>query len=122
MDTKDNILAEKSLAFGERMVKCFRFLSEEKKEFVMSKQLYRSGTSIGANIHESIFAQSRADFISKLKIALKEAGETSYWIRLLHRTGFFDDDAFKSVMNDCDELIRLLIASINTASEDTDSK
>ena len=116
METKGNILADKSLDFGERMVNCFKFLSAEKKEYVMSNQLYRSGTSIGANIHESIFAQSRADFVSKLRIALKEAGETSYWIRLLHRTGYMDDKMYNSVLNDCDELIRLLIASINTAN------
>ena len=82
----------------------------------MSNQLYRSGTSIGANIHESIFAQSRADFVSKLRIALKEASETSYWIRLLHRTGYMNDKMYNSVLNDCDELIRMLIASINTAN------
>ena len=116
METNNNLLAEKSLDFGERMANCYKYLCSNKEEYVMSKQLYRSGTSIGANIHESIFAQSRADFINKLKIALKEAGETSYWIKLLHRTEYFDDSMYKSVMKDCDELIRLLIASINTAS------
>ena len=115
MEFKNNILAEKSLDFGIRVVNCYKFLSSERQEYVASKQLYRSGTSIGANIHESIFAQSRADFVSKLRIALKEAGETSYWIRLLYRTAYLDKKTYQSIMSDCDELIRLLIASINTA-------
>jgi len=120
METKNNLLAEKSLDFGIRIVKCFKYLTNDKHEQVMAKQLYRSGTSIGANVHESIFAQSRADFVNKLKIALKEAGETSYWIRLLHKTEYMDDSMFMSIMDDCDELIRLLIASIKTASSSTD--
>ena len=88
--------------------------AKRKKEFVMSKQLLRCGTSIGANVHEAIYGQSRADFASKLNISLKEASETSYWIVILSRTGFLDEILYKSIKYDLDEIIRILIASLKT--------
>ena len=114
---ENNILAEKSLDFGVRTVNCYKFLCSEKKEYVMSKQMYRSGTSIGANIHEGLQAQSKADFISKMAVALKEASETSYWLRLLVRTDYINETMFQSLSADCDELSRLLTAIIKSARE-----
>lgn len=112
--TESNILADKTVSFAARIVKCYQYLQEERKEFVMSKQLLRSGTSIGANIHEAIFGQSKADFISKLSISLKEASETSYWIVVLKSGGYLDEPAYASLKNDVDEIIRILISSIKT--------
>ena len=94
-----------------------RLLQEEKKEYVLSKQLLRSGTSIGANVSESQQAQSRPDFINKLNIALKEAYETNYWLRLLHETAFLTDDGFQSMIADCQELERLLISIVKATKE-----
>ncbi len=89
----------------------------EKNEFIMSKQLFRSGTSIGANIHEGIQAQSKADFISKFGIALKEASETSYWLVVLNRAKYLDDVSYLSLKSDIDEIIRILVASIKTTKK-----
>ncbi|MBQ9286239.1 MAG: four helix bundle protein [Bacteroidaceae bacterium] len=113
----NNILAEKSTNFGVRMVHCHQFLTREKKEYVLSKQIYRSGTSIGANIHEGVFAQSKADFISKLGIALKEAGETAYWLKLLFRSNYLDEHLYNSLHTDCEELIKILTATIKSSKE-----
>ena len=99
-----NVIHEKSYHFALRIVKLCNYLQKEKRESVMSKQLLRSGTSIGANVAESEHAQSRADFCSKLNIALKEAAETDYWLRLLHDSGFLNDKDFKSVFADCKEI------------------
>ncbi len=88
---KDNILLDKSFAFAIRVVKACKYLSEEKKEFVISKQFLRSGTSIGANCEEAVGGQSKADFVSKISIAYKEARETKYWIRLLYATNYFEE-------------------------------
>lgn len=117
--TVNNILADKSIAFSIRIVHCYKYLTEERKEFIMSKQLFRSGTSIGANIHEGMQAQSKPDFISKLSIALKEASESSYWITLLHKTEYLDDNSFSSLKSDLDEIIRILISSIKTSKKNT---
>lgn len=114
---QNNILAEKSTEFGTRIVRFNQFLCKEKKEFILSKQIYRSGTSIGANIHEGIYAQSKPDFISKLSIALKEAGETSYWLKVLYRAEYIDEPLFKSLKNDCDELIKILTATIKSSKD-----
>ena len=111
---ENNVLADKTVSFAARIVKCCQYLEKEKKEFVMSKQLLRSGTSIGANIHEAIFGQSKADFISKLNISLKEASETSYWIVVLKSGGYLDESAYASLKKDVDEIIRILISSIKT--------
>ncbi len=95
-------------------MKLARYLQEEKKEFILSKQLIRSGTSIGANIVESQQAQSRADFISKLSIALKEASETDYWLRLLKATDYLSESEFTSIIADCKELEKILTSIIKT--------
>ncbi len=115
--TENNILVDKAIDFAIRIVNCYSYLVNEKKEYVMSKQVFRSGTSIGANIHEAIQGQSRADFISKLNISLKEASETSYWLILLHRTSFLEDKMYLSLKKDIDEIIRILISSIKTAKK-----
>ena len=105
----------KSKRFAVRIVKLYRYLCEEKREYVISKQLLKSGTSIGANVCEAQQAQSRADFLSKLSIALKEAAETDYWLRLLHATEHINDQQYASLIEDCRELERLLTAIIKSA-------
>ena len=110
----NNVLAEKTLNFAVRVVKCCHYLQEEKKDFVISNQLLRSGTSVGANVHEAVYAQSKADFISKLSIALKEASETSFWLVLLHRTDYLEEKVYVSLKSDIDEIIRITVSSIKT--------
>ena len=113
----NNIVREKSFRFALRIVKLCQYLQKEKREHVMTKQLLRCGTSIGANVAESEHAQSRADFTSKLNIALKEAAETDYWLRLFHESGYLSDAEFRSVYADCKEMERLLAAIVKTAKE-----
>ena len=113
----NNTIQEKSFRFAVRIVNLCRYLQTEQKEFVLTKQLLKSGTSIGANVSESQQAQSRPDFVSKLNIALKEAYETNYWLRLLHETNFLTDDAFQSIITDCQELERLLVSIVKTSKE-----
>ena len=110
----ESVLRTKCDDFALRIVNCYRFLCQEKNEFVMSKQLLRCGTSIGANVTEGIYAQSRNDFISKLSISLKEAQETSYWLRLLLKSGYLGKNEFTSIHNDNEEIIKLLTASIKS--------
>ena len=117
---KDNILIDISIAFAARIVKLHAYLNKEKKEHIISKQVVRSGTSIGANINEANYGQSKADFISKLHIALKETAETEYWIRLLSLSDYLDEAMTKSLLQDCLEIKRILIASINTAKDNND--
>ncbi len=105
---KENVVQKKSYAFALRIVKLYRWLCEEIKEYVLSKQLLRSGTSIGANVEEAIGGQSEKDFLSKMTIAYKEARETHYWLRLMHDSGLIDQAAFESIISDCDELLKLL--------------
>ena len=112
MPRKESVLREKSENFTTRIIKLYQYLSETKHERTISNQIYRSGTSIGANIAESINAQSRADFISKLSIALKEANETEYWLKSLYNGNFIDEKGFKSMFNDNEELIKMLVKSI----------
>lgn len=112
---KDNVLKTKSYKFALRMVKLFQYLSGEKKEYVLSKQILRSGTSIGANIEEAYQGESKADFIHKLAVANKEAFETHYWIRLLKDSEILEIKIAESLLIDCDELQRMLISSIKTA-------
>ena len=111
----ENILAVKSFHFAVRIVKLCRLLNENKREYTLTKQLLRSGTSIGANVTEAQQAQSRADFISKLSIALKEAAETNYWLRLLHATDYLSAAEYESITADCKELERILTAAVKTA-------
>lgn len=107
----------KSYAFALRTIKAYKFLSSEQREFVLSKQMLRSGTAIGALIREAEHAESKADFIHKLSIALKEANETEYWLMLLHDTDYIDDKSFSSIIIDCQELIEMLISIIKTSKE-----
>lgn len=111
---KESVLKNKSKAFALRIINMYKFLCDDKKEFVLSKQVLRSGTSIGANIAEAFYAQSDADFVAKLYISRKEAGETHYWIELLRESGFIDNEAASSILNDCEELQKLLTSSIKT--------
>lgn len=112
---KDNAIVDKSKAFAIRIIKLYKYLVSEKQEYTLSKQVLRSGTSIGANVRESLRAQSRADFISKQNIALKEADETCYWLELLHETDFIPDNEFESIYTEANEIIRLLVSIIKTA-------
>lgn len=109
----NNVIVDKSKAFAIRIVKLANYLIN-KKEFVISDQIKRSGTSIGANVKEAICGQSRADFYSKINIALKEASETEYWIEILHETGYISEAAFVSIYTDCKELIKILTAISKT--------
>ena len=112
---KDNAVEVKSKAFAIRVVRMYQFLTAEKREFVMSKQLLRSGTSIGANIREGTQAFSKNDFIYKMSIALKESNETCYWLEILHETDYLTEAQFKSLYNDSNELLRILTSIIKTA-------
>ena len=112
-----SILKDKSYGFAIRVVRLYQFLCDEKREFVLSKQLLRSGTAVGALIREAEFGQSKADFTSKMSIALKEANETLYWFELLKDTGYLNEKMFQSIAEDCEELIKLLIASVKTAKQ-----
>ena len=114
---KENLLIDKSIAFATRIIKLHQYLIKTKKETIISRQIVRSGTSIGANINEANYGQSKADFISKMHIALKETAKTEYWIKLLTMSEYISEDIGNSLLNDCLEIKRILIASINTAKE-----
>ena len=115
----NHTVTKKSFSFAIRIVNLYKHLTDTKKEFVMSKQLLRCGTSIGANVAESQDAQSTADFISKLSIALKEARETEYWLRLMKETDFLTDAEFSSIVADCEEIVKMLVSIIKTTKERT---
>ncbi len=117
-DPKDNIVVQKSFNFAVRCVNLYKYLCYKTilKEFVISKQLLRSGTSIGANIEEAMGAQSTADFLSKLSVSYKEARESKYWIKLLHETDYISDEEYNSLIEDIDELINI-IAKIKLTTE-----
>ena len=110
-------MTDKSVDFAIRMAKCYQYLMNDRQEFIMSKQMYRSGTSIGANVREGLNAQSRKDFISKLNIALKEAGETDYWLDVIHSAEYFTDQEYDSLKADNDELLKLLTSTIKKTKE-----
>ena len=114
---EENLVLKKSKAFAIRIIKLYQYLNDEKKEYVLSKQILRSGTSIGANIKEAIRAQSTADFLSKMQIALKEASESEYWLELLTETNYIDSKASDSILDDCRELIKLITAIVRTSKE-----
>ena len=114
---KENILIDKSIAFAARIIKLHQYLIKTKKETIISKQIVRSGTSIGANINEANYGQSKADFVSKMHIALKETAETEYWLKLLTMSEYITEDMGQSLLKDCLEIKRMLISSINTAKE-----
>ena len=112
-----SILLDKSLLFAARIVKLNKHLTKEKKEHIISKQIVRSATSIGANANEAIYGQSKADFIAKLHISLKETAETEYWLRLLVLSEYITEKEGESLINDCLEIKRILISTLNTAKE-----
>ncbi len=115
----DNTVYTKTFDFSIRIVKLYKYLCDEKKEFVISKQLLRCGTSIGANVNEAIAAQSKADFASKMSIAAKEARETNYWIKLLVATDYLEQEAehVKSLQNEIEEIIKILTSIVKTTQE-----
>lgn len=110
----ENLIVVKSKAFALRSIKLYKFLIEEKREFVLSKQFLRSATSVGANVREAIRGQSNADFGAKMNIALKEASETEYWIELLHESEYINNEISLELLNDGQELIRILTAIVKT--------
>ena len=116
---RQSIVGDKSLAFAKRIAKLYRFLVDKKKETIMSKQILRSGTSIGANIREGLFAQSRKDFMRKMNVELKEAVETDFWIEILYSADYLTEMEYKSLKNDNDELIRMLSSIVKTTKENT---
>ena len=111
---KSNPIAIKSKHFAVRIVKLYKHLSENKKEYILSKQLLRSGTSIGANVKEAIRGQSKADFGSKMNIALKEASESEYWLELLHESDYISNSEFESIIDDCREILKILTSIVKT--------
>ena len=115
---KDNPIGEKSMLFAVRIVNLYRHLLRNKSEHVLAKQVLRSGTSIGANVREAESAQSKADFTSKMSIALKECGETLYWLELLARTESISRKEYASIGGDCDELFALLTAIVKTSRKE----
>lgn len=114
---KESILLVKSKEFAIRIIHLYKYLCDEKKEFIMSKQLLRSGTSVGANIREAKFAQSLPDFISKMSVALKEMSETQYWIELLMETGYLKHSESERLLEDSIEIIKMLHATVKTSKQ-----
>ena len=117
-----NIVVEKSMDFAVRIVKLYNYLCREKNEYVLSKQILKSGTSVGANVAESQNAQSNSDFISKLSISRKELSETIYWIELLFRTDYIDKNSFESLNSDANELYRIISSIIKTSERKNEKK
>lgn len=119
MNNKDNIILSKSFNFAVRVVKLYKYLCDEKKEYILSKQLLRSGSSIGANVNEAQAAQSKNDFISKMSISSKEARESKYWIELLIETGYLSlaDEHTKSLLSDIDEITKILTSIVKSSKE-----
>lgn len=114
---KDSLINNKSLAFALRIIEMVKYIRKNDGENVLTKQVLRSGTSIGASVRESEYAQSQSDFIHKLSISLKEANETDYWLCLLNKAGYIDEVSYESIKRDCNEITAILIASIKTAKE-----
>ncbi len=113
----DNIIVEKSKSFAIRIVNAYKFLTNDRNEYVLSKQLLRSGTSIGANVKEAIRGQSKSDFYAKLNIALKEASETEYWLELLYKTDYINKQLYDSINSDCQEIIKILVSITKTQKQ-----
>ena len=111
---RDSILLKKSKEFALRIIKLYKYLYETKREHILSKQLLRCGTSIGANVKEAVYAQSKADFTAKLFIAQKECAESEYWLELLHESGYINNCEFDSIYEDCQELMNMVVASTKT--------
>ena len=117
MIAKNNAIHIKSYAVAIRIVNAYKFLAESEKEFVLSKQLLRSGTAIGALVAEAHHAQSGADFLNKMNVALKEANETSYWLSLLKDTHYMDEIVYQSISSDCNELVALLVCIVKSMKD-----
>ena len=113
----DSIVKQKSMDYAKRIVQLYKYLGKEHREYVMSKQVLRSGTSIGANITEAIYGSSRKDFVAKLQIAQKEAAETLYWLELLNSSDYIPDKLYLSLSGDCKEILAILAATIKSSSE-----
>ena len=120
MYKKENPLLDKSLKFAARIVKLHKYLLKEKHESIISKQIIRSATSIGANANEAIYGQSKADFLAKLHISLKETAETEYWLKLLVLSDYITETEGDSLLDDCLEIKRILIATLNTAKQNNE--
>ena len=114
----ESIVMDKSKAFALRIIKLYQFLKDEKKEYVLSKQLLRSGTSVGANVKEALRGQSKKDFHAKMCIALKEIAESEYWLELLHESGYMTKEQFESIHFDCVEIIKMLSSITKTVKGD----
>ena len=114
---KENVIVDKSKAFALRIIKMYLYLCKEKKEFVLSKQVLKSGTSIGANVKEAVRGQTKPDFYAKMNVALKETSETEYWLELLHESGYIDKKSFENIYKDCQELLRILASITKTQKE-----
>lgn len=114
---KDSIISQKSFDFALRIVKLYKYLKENKKEYILSKQLLRSGTSIGANIEEALGGQSKKDFVSKFSVSYKESRETLYWIKLLNKSGYLNQNQSLSLINDCEELIKIITKILKTSKK-----
>lgn len=112
---RENIIIDKSFNFSVRIINLYKYLCYNKNEYILSKQILKSGTSIGANIEEAHGGVSKADFSSKISIAYKESRETSYWLRLLNKTGFISQKMYNSIYNDCEELSKILYTIIKTS-------
>lgn len=110
----ENVILNKSKIFALRIIKLYNYLREQQREFVLSKQILKSGTSIGANIREAVRGQSKADFYAKMNISLKEASETEYWLELLFESGYISKKQFDSIYEDCQEIIRILVSITKT--------
>lgn len=114
----DNVIVDKSKAFAVRIIRLYKYLCDEKKEFVLSKQLLRSGTSIGANVKEAIRGQSKDDFVHRMNISLKEASESEYWLDLLCETNYITQQQYNSIIADCKELIKILTSIIKSSRKE----
>ena len=112
-----SILIQKAFKFSAKIIKLQQYLSKEKKESIISKQIIRSATSIGANINEANYGSSKADFTAKMHIALKECAETEYWVRLLKKSEYITDEKFNALINDCLEIKKMLVSTLNTAKK-----
>jgi len=117
----NSVAGKKSFEFAVRIVKLYRYLCDDKREFVLSKQLLRSGTSIGANVREALQAQGKRDFLSKVNIALKEANEALYWIELLYASEYIDEKQKESIYQDCNEIISILVAIVKTTKKNLEA-
>ncbi|MBQ5969798.1 MAG: four helix bundle protein [Clostridia bacterium] len=113
----ENVIVDKSKQFALRTIKLYKYLVNDRNEYVLSKQILRCGTSIGANVKEAIRGQSRADFYAKMYIAMKECSETEYWLELLHESEYIEDTAFESIYSDCKEILKILMAITKSQKE-----